>query len=223
MFSIERISNSLAAIVSEELKFDQDKKEIIAYGTFAILQMVISIILVIIFGLIFHVTVEALLICFTVSILRKYSGGVHASSQNMCLLIGTVICIGQALLISFLIVPLASTKMLLLLGVLTFAFSYYFVYKLAPVDSPSKPIRTQKKIYRMKKGSIIILSIYLIIVVINFSMYFYFRGEKFAVISMCIYGGVAWQSFTLTRLGHLIIKKIDVFVYQIVSFKGRRD
>lgn len=223
MFSIERVSGNIATIVSEELKLNQDKKDIIAYGTFAILQIIISILLVIIFGLIFHVTIEALLICCTVSILRKYSGGVHASSPNMCLLIGTVICISQALFISLLIVKLVSPTMLFLVGILTFSCTYYLIYKLAPVDSPLKPIKTQKKIYRMKKGSIIVLSVYVIITIVNFVLYFYLREERFAIYSLCIYVGAAWQSLTLTRPGHLIIKKIDVFIYQILSFKGRRD
>lgn len=222
MFNIGRLSDSIATIVSRELKLDNDNKQIIAYGAFAILQIIISIILVIIFGLLFRVTLEALIICLAGSILRKYSGGAHSGSPNICLVIGTIVCIGAALLISFL-VPLINLAMLLLLGLVTFSVSYYLVYKLAPVDSPSKPIKTQKKIDRMKKGSIYVLSTYLIIAGLNFSLYIYLKEERFAVYALCIYMGAAWQSFTLTRLGHWTIKKIDAFFNQALVIVGRRE
>ena len=77
---MEKLSNNIANKVALELSLDDDNREVIAYGTFALIQMLFSIILVFLFGLLFHVAFEALIISFTGSILRKYSGGVHASS-----------------------------------------------------------------------------------------------------------------------------------------------
>ena len=100
---MEKLSNNIANKVASELTLDENNREVIAYGTFALIQMLLSITLVFLFGLLFHVAFEALIISFTGSILRKYSGGVHASSPGICTFIGTIVCVGQAVLISLLI------------------------------------------------------------------------------------------------------------------------
>ncbi len=222
MFSVENLTKIMAEKISSELKLDNDRKEVIAYGFFALLNTLSSIALVAIFGLIFGVLIEALIISFTGAILRKYSGGAHASSPWACTLIGTIITIGEALLISFIISPLINLKLIIFLGVIVFICSYYIIIKLAPVDSAAKPIRTQKKKDRMKKGSILILDVYVIVVILNFILYLFTQENRFLVFTLCIYGGTLWQVFTLTRGGHLTVYKIDAFLDQILIFKRRR-
>lgn len=223
MINIETLSYKIAAQISRNLKLDKEKQEIIGYGMFAIIHIIISIICVVIFGIIFDVLIEALIICFTGSVLKKYSGGAHASTPNFCIVIGTTVCIGEALLISLLLTPLVNSVMVIILGIISFSYSYLHVYKLAPVDSPAKPIKTKKKIDKMKKRSIIVLNFYLIMVVLNLVMYIYFTDERFAVYSLCILGGTFWQSFTLTKLGHTMINKFDAFIHKPLEFIGRRD
>jgi accessory gene regulator B len=213
---MEKLTTNIAGKVATELKLDNDNEEIIAYGMFALIHMVLSVVLIIIFGLIFRVTIEAIIVCFAGTILRKYSGGAHASSPGKCAAIGTIICIGQALLFLFLIGPVITPGLLIYLGIGIFTLSYYFIYKLAPVDSPAKPIRTKEKKARMKKGSIFVLSAYIIIVMINIFIYIFIRDKRFMVYSLCIYGGVAWQIFTLTTPGHNAMNKIDTFLNKIL-------
>ena len=195
---MEKLSNNIANKVAVELSLDDDNREVIAYGTFALLQMLLSIILVFLFGLLFHVAFEALIISFTGSILRKYSGGVHASSPGICNFIGTIVCVGQAVLISFLISSVVNLKLIIILGVVIFIWSYYIIYKLAPVDSASKPIVKEEKRKRMKKGSIILLSVYLIITVFFILLYISSGERKFIFYTLCLYSGILWQAFTLT-------------------------
>lgn len=216
---MENLTNIIAGKIADELKLDNDNKEIIAYGTFALMQIALSIVLIIVFGIIFKVLNEALIISFAGSILRKYSGGAHASSPGKCAIIGTFICIGLALLFSLLIGPLTNSSIIVSLGLVIFSLSYYFIYKLAPVDSLAKPIKTNKKKIRMRKRSIFVLSIYLIIVVINIVMSTYYRDRIFLIYSLCIYGGVVWQVFTLSTPGHRTMNKIDTFLDQILKFR----
>lgn len=214
---MEKLTNNIADKIAAELKLDNNSREVIAYGIFAIMNIAVSIIFVIIFGLLFRVMVEALIICFAGSLLRKYSGGAHASSPGTCVTIGTIICIGEALIFSFLIGPIITTNLLILIGIVVFTLSYYLIYKLAPVDSSAKPIKTEAKKIRMKKGSIFVLSIYIIITVVSVSIYIFFRDKKFLVYSLCLLGGVAWQTFTLTIVGHSAMNKIDTFLNQILK------
>lgn len=212
---MERLTNSIAAKVVSELNLEKDNKEVIAYGIFAMIQIALSIILVIIFGFIFHVVIEALIICFAGSILRKYSGGAHAGSPGNCLFIGTVICVGLAILFLYLMSLFINMETILCLGIMIFTAAYYLIYKLAPVDSAAKPIKRVEKKIRMKKGSIFVLSIYLIITMINIAAYVYLRDRRFLVYSLCLYGGTGWQVFTLTKAGHITMNRIDFFFNQI--------
>ena len=217
---MEKLSNSIANKVSSELSLDEDNRQVIAYGSFALMQMFLSIILVFLFGLLFHVAFEALIISFTGSILRKYSGGVHASSPAVCNFVGIIVCVGQAVLISLLESPVVNFKLVIILGVVIFIWSYYIIYKLAPVDSIAKPIVKEEKRKRMKKGSIILLSVYLIITVF-FILFYINSGERnFFTYVLCIYSGILWQAFTLTDLGHLLIGKVDLFLNHKINKRG---
>ena len=126
----EKISNNIA----NELELDNEKKSVINYGIFAFIQMSISIIFVFIFGIIFNVATEALIITFTISILRKSSGGVHASTPSICTIIGTIVGVGFALLIKLIEFNLI---FVIILGLVVFIWSYITINKLSPVDSLS--------------------------------------------------------------------------------------
>lgn len=218
---MERLSDAIANKVALELNLDGDSREVIAYGTFAILDMLLSITLVAIFGALFNVMAEALIMSFTSSMLRKYSGGAHASSPAACTTIGTAFCVGQALLMTFLLSSFFNINLYIVFGILIFIWSYVMVYKLAPVDSPAKPIRRKEKRDRMKKGSILVLTAYLVIVAVNIITYFYTGERRLVSFSACICGGTAWQVFTLTEKGRLVLGKVDTFFNQILKFIRR--
>lgn len=210
---MEKFSKAVAAKLADELEYDNDKREVMAYGAFALTQMFISVGLVMIFGFIFHVFVEALIISFAASILRKYSGGVHASSPNTCTFLGIVVCVGFASLIKLALAPMLGIKEFLILGVLVFTWSYYTVSKLAPVDTPNKPIRSEAKRKRMKEGAFAVLGVYSLIACANIFAYFYFRWDAFFVYAICLTFGMFWQVFTLTRIGHGVIERLDQFLH----------
>lgn len=215
---MEKLTNNIAETISKELGLDNDRKEVIAYGAFAILQTLLSIGLTAIFGLGFGVFIETMIVALTISILRKYSGGVHASSPGICAIVSAVIAVGLASLICFVMTPLINLRYVLFLGLLAFSWSYYIICKWAPVDSAAKPIKTHKKKERMRKTSIKILYTYIVIVLLNSILYLLNHEIRLLTFSLCIYGGIVWQSFTLTHRGHVTIRKIDVFLNEILLF-----
>ena len=214
---MENLSNSIAKKIASELNIGNDKKEVIAYGTFALLQTFLSIFLVFIVGYLFHVSFEALIVLFIASILRKYSGGAHASSPGRCTFIGVIVCIGQAILISTLLNYWIDFNGTLILVLIIFVWAYYMIHMLAPVDSPSKPIRKKEKRQKMKKRSLIILSVYLVITISTIILYVNFEKAIFLVYTLCVSGGITWQVFTLTKSGHLALRKIDAFLNYIIK------
>lgn len=206
MISIEGICNKISNTISKELNLDCEKTAVINYGFFAFSQMLMSILIVFFVGFIFNVTFESLIILLTISILRQQSGGIHASSPRICTLIGTILSVGMAIVIKKVNIDL---EIICIAGLIIFIWAYYSVYKLVPVDSPSKPIKTEAKRKRLKKSSLLILSVYLIIVLGNISLYYVTKKANLLVYSGCIYIGLLWQIFSLTKSGHVVLGKLD--------------
>ena len=76
---MEKIANKLAHNISLSLGFDDEKEAVVAYGLIAIIQITVIVLLVLFFGILISAPVEGLIVCFSASILRKYSGGAHAA------------------------------------------------------------------------------------------------------------------------------------------------
>lgn len=211
MFSVEEICKCISSNIAEELKLDQDQKSIVNYGLFAFIQTFFSILIVLICGLILNVAKEAMIISFVISILRKSSGGVHASSPGRCAAIGAIISCTMGILCKYFKVDL---DIMIILGGIIFIWSYYMVYKLAPVDSISKPINKELKRKRLRNNSLKILTMYIGVIVINTFIVVIKQNERMINYNLCIYAGVIWQIFSLTKTGHLLMGKLDsLFIY----------
>lgn len=209
---LEKLAKGISIKIKENSNFNEDQISIIEYGLNAFFHMFTSIILVGIVGFIFGVVYEALIISFCEAILRKYSGGVHASKQFNCIFMGILVSVLPAYIINKFYY---SSNFIILGGVICYIVSYIIIYKLAPVDSPNKPIKKVEKIKKLKKGSIIILTIYMVIVIFNIIIYYITKNNIFLVYSSCIYIGTLWQVFTLTKLGHIIVKILDFTLIKI--------
>ncbi len=214
--NLEIICKNISNNLKNELNLDDDKASIIEYGLFAFFHMSVSILLVAAIGLIFNVMIEALIISFVVAILRKFSGGAHASTALNCAIVGVLISVIPAYITKNLNLNI---NYIIFIGIPLYIILYIIIYKLAPVDSPNKPIKKEEKIKKLKKGSIILLSIYMIIVAFNISIYYISKNQVFLMYSACIYIGLLWQVFTLTKYGHILVNIIDslfIKIFQIL-------
>lgn len=216
---IEACTNAIANYLAKELQFDQDKKEVIAYGMFILIHTLISIGLVVIGGLVFGVLVESLIVSFTIAILRKASGGAHASRPGICAFVGMVIAVGFAKII--VVLKITSVTASIGVGLVVVVIGYYLINKLAPVDSSAKPIRKDSKRQSLKRKSIAILGVYCIIAIINIIGYQLSKNTNLLSYTSCIYAGTMWQVFTLTQKGHVTVKAIDNFFKNItIKLRG---
>lgn len=196
---METFAQKLASTIAQSLNYDKEQEDVLVYGMIALTQIVVTIVLVVIIGLVFHVLTEALIITFSVSLLRKYSGGVHARSIELCTAISVIYCIVFALISKHLIAPYISNTFLLIISMIVFIASYLIIYKLAPVDTPNKPIVSEKKKQRMRKGSFITITIFLV-----FAIAFLLLGRNNIFYTGCLISllfGIAWQINTLTKSG----------------------
>lgn len=214
---MENLSKNIAKKISLELNLDNDKRDVIAYGTISLIQMLISMALVVIVGAIFGVPLESFILVLITSILRKCSGGVHASTAEICTTVSIFICVGFALGMKYIGINFGSLNLIISIGCILFLWSYYIMYKYAPVDSPNKPIKTLAKKQRMRRGSILTLTIYLILVLVNILLYIIFKKNFILVYILCIYAGFAWQCFTLTKIGHMVGNDMDLILKKLIN------
>lgn len=222
MFLVEKLSNNLAFKIASALNLDKDKEEVIAYGAFNFIQTTWCVFMVLLLGMIFKVPLKALIISFSISILRKYSGGAHSTSPNRCALIGAIVSVGLALFVEY-TYQLVNLSWIVIAAVFTFLFAYYNIYKYAPVDSPAKPIVSEKSRQRMKKKSILTINI-LVFLIIMLSINCFAVGNKYYLsIAVCICLGVLWQVLTLTPKGYLVLSNIDTFFEKITNVLGGKN
>lgn len=216
---MEQLANRVASKIAKELSYPDEQKRVIAYGLIAIFQSLLMTTIVLLIGFILNTFIESAIMCFAVSILRKYSGGSHACSIASCTIIGIIFCTVFALISKMLGTVLTSPIFLLITGILIFGFALIIAILKAPVDSPNKPIRSVQKKKKMKNFTLIILIIYFVIsmiLLLNFN-----RSPAFISAFISLLFSVAWQMSSLTIPGKTILGGLDRLIYRVITFERR--
>ncbi|WP_368490028.1 accessory gene regulator ArgB-like protein [Clostridium sp. BJN0013] len=207
MYLTEKLAVSLGKKAKILLNIDKNREQIIVYGAINLLQTVFSILWIIIAGFILGVLYEALIFSTAASILRKYSGGVHASSPNRCIIIGTVLSSAAGLVIDkfpYSLSLINTTAM----GIFFITASFIIVILKAPIDSIKKPITDLNMKKKFKKNSIITLMIFSIIIAILSIIYKITFKLCYLKIIYSIILGILWQSITLTKICTITFEKV---------------
>lgn len=208
---IDNVSKSFASVVSSNLSLGHDQEEVIAYGAFALIQTLLSIFAIAAFGLLLGVFAESMIISFAAAILRKFSGGVHATKPLNCAVIGMIIFCVLGLLVKYLMINIEFVYLIVLMA-LEFAFVFYVMIKYSPVGSANKPLKNLDKRKRLKKQSLMFtLSMLAVNIVLTYA-YIFTNNINFLTVAVCISTGILWQSITLVSLGHIIIESLDTFM-----------
>lgn len=211
----EKISVKIGSNARLFLNADEEREQIIIYGAMNLFQIIFAILWVVIAGLFFGVLYEALLFSVAASILRKYSGGAHASSPSRCIVIGTILASIFGILIDNILYKL-NMHTLLLLSLAIIVFAIIISKKNAPVDSIKKPITNIQLRNQLKKKSLTVIAIFLFIILILFTLgrnsvnLYYIKFMESIVL------GVLWQTITLTKIGISLLNKVDFVLKYVI-------
>ena len=201
------LSNKISTIICHNLNITGEKKEVIEYGMIALVQMILFIMIIPIIGIFTGTALAALTICLTTSILRKYSGGVHVSSLNICTIIGVAFCFLASVLIQYVLDGWISLFWLSIVTTICYTLAFIVIYLKAPVDSENKPIKTLKKKIRLRKSCYIVLATYALITI--GLIYLSYQFNMTTTYALCILFGLMWQILTLTKVGKSLIGRLD--------------
>lgn len=210
-----KIGNNAKSI----LNVDNDTEEIIIYGAINLIQTISAFLCVIIAGSIFGVLYEALIFTISVAILRKYSGGAHASSPIRCIIIGMFLAVAVGFSVDKILYKF-NIIAVILISIVCVTFTLLVILRNAPVDSIQKPITDIQMREEFRRKSIIVIFICSFIIiglfVINMIDPEVYNIKLIETISI----GLFWQAITLTKKGISLLNKFDFVLKYLINMGG---
>lgn len=184
MTSLPEFSSNLTNLITKELDYSEDKKEIVAYAIETALLSILGTLLLIIFGFAINALKAALLTAIFGVLLRRVSGGAHLNTPAKCLVIGALSYSSIGFLIKKVIeYNLINDKILI-----HFWFtSLILIFFLAPVESENKPIQSEELRTKLKFISVVFVLLSFLVSLIS--------ENSLLNVSMCF--GIFYQSLTL--------------------------
>jgi accessory gene regulator B len=191
-------SKKWAAEVGRQLGSDSDEVEIYAYGFEVFLCIVINLMAIFFISVVLDVFIQSLLITLTIAGIRVYGGGSHLATYSRCLISGTTIVIGLALL-SRVSVPAPVVHGLAILCLL---MAIWVIRRWVPAGTEKKSITDYKQrlIQKRKTAVIVIIWALMISVTIYYSAFNY---------ELCLILGALAGLFTITPAGYKLSQAID--------------
>lgn len=215
MISVEKISNKIAKRIAGNIQLSKEKEEVIAYGAFNLLHTLLATVMLILFGVLFEVLIEIMVISITAALLRRFSGGAHASSPGRCSAI-TLISFGLLSLVIKYIQPVP--VFIIVYQLITLPFIIYSLYKKCPLDSPNKPIKDKEQKNKLRIRTFVFTTFLAIVMIILWFLFIKYGNMKILIFIIAIHTGILWQSFLLTYPGQSIITGLDCYLKKL--FKG---
>lgn len=211
---MENICSNIASSIGKKLNYNDEQVAVVAYGLFAIFQTIGMFILSSIIGIVLGCWIECFIIFLTVGVMRKYTGGAHSSTLLGCTLFSLFIIgsLGYISRYAFIDIYLSLQGtylhyLIFLCYIPIYTTMVLIVKKLSPVDSPNKPIRKLEKIKNLNNYSVILVLFYFFLSALFFSIANY--NIRFLTISISLLCATVWQTFTLTKPGHILIHILD--------------
>ena len=200
----ERIANKLAS----SLNYDDEKRQVMAYGLGAFIQMMQLLLIAFIFGTVFDCLVECMVVFWGVGLLRRSAGGIHCANYMSCILTSSLSICMISLVCRFFIPAYVAKHWHVILGILpAFSCMLFLAWKRVPVASANKPITNPAKISRLRKQCFITIGIYFLCAVLLLA-FDWGEGRNISTMWALVFV-VWWQSFTLTSLSERLVRPID--------------
>ncbi len=150
-------------LIDKSLINDTDE-ELYAYGLFVLLSQILYFILTITTGFLFNIVLEGMIFYIAFQFIRRYAGGIHASSELKCEIATTA-----SIFLCLLCVKLCEINNVQIPILIVTIIATVFIFVLCPLDTPEKPLTKEEFKYFRKISWIILL---LIILAICIGLYF---------------------------------------------------
>jgi accessory gene regulator B len=155
---VNKLGKRLTNTLINNNQINESERCLYEYGFFILLSNVIYVTITLILGSAFNIIIESMAFYIAFSLIRRYAGGFHASSEMKCTLITTI-----SIFLCLLCTKLCETNniqmpILVLTGIAT-----VLIFVLCPLDTPEKPLTKEEYKYFRKISWVILLLIMLAI------------------------------------------------------------
>ena len=212
MAIIEKVSYNISNKIGEKANKSNEEIQVMNYGLFIWIHTILAYIATILVGIIIGKTIEVLLISIVASSLKKFSGGVHATSPNRCLIIGII----TTLIFTYIYVFLnkyCGYNFIYVFSIVSIVSCYYIFYKKAPVGTKNKPLKNEETRNRLRKKLFNRLNVFIAIIILLLIVRLTkISNYDIAMFVYCIELGIILQTIAITKLGETIILKLDCFL-----------
>ncbi len=146
-----------------------------------------------------------LIVALTIFVLRCFSGGAHSESPLGCIIL-SVLLIPLTAKFVVLSAPFFSLPFLLILIFFGFLLSLFLVWRLAPVDTPAKPVFSES---RRRQLRILSLAMVGFVFFIQSGLSYFYPSPVAVMAIPALAAGLFWQVFSLTGPGQRFFAVLD--------------
>ena len=211
---VEQISLNLAKRLGNKLDKNEEEIAVLNYGLFFLIHTSIAILLTLLVGIVLGIFTEIMIISISASLLKRYSGGVHSSSPNRCVMSGLILSViasftSKYIAINFDYINMVLFEVIILIG------SAVIFYKKCPVPSKNKPLKKESTRIKLRKKAFQMMFLYTIIIIVLCIVYSFKQIYWMKLASFSIIMGIVIQTIAITKSGDLLInffEKIFDFV-----------
>lgn len=153
-------------LIDKSLINDTDE-ELYAYGLFVLLSQILYFILTITTGFLFNIVLEGMIFYIAFQFIRRYAGGIHASSELKCEIATTT-----SIFLCLLCTKLCETNNIQTPILVLTIIAAVSIFVFCPLDTPEKPLTKEEYKYFRKISWLILL-----LIVLTISIGWHFKLE----------------------------------------------
>ncbi|SHJ60676.1 accessory gene regulator ArgB-like protein [Tepidibacter formicigenes] len=199
---IEIICNKISLYFKKELNMEEEDREVIEYGLFAVIGSIFKIIMLIILGFIFGILKYILILSFSFALFRIFSGGVHSSTYKGCMIISLSIFTLFSVLIKIFEKNI-NYNIFSILSLSIIIHSLYMIINFVPNDNQNRIIKDELEKKKFKKLTLYLLVIYVFAMIIAV----YFKVSYSLILSGFI--GIFLQMISVYPKAYIVMNKFD--------------
>jgi len=208
---MQQLSKTLAVILGEKLKADQDQIEIFAYSLEVLLGTVLEIFSIIFLAFLMNIEATTTVCLLVFSSIRFFGGGVHSSTYLKCLFTGNILLLSLGKLATL---PI-SQGLLNSMCLFALLLGIYALIRWIPAGTEKKVITDEPTRLKQKKK----VSLLLVFWFVATGLFLKYQVDAYA---LAIILGIMSSLFLISPLGYGAIKTLDKSINKfLILFFGK--
>lgn len=155
---ISNIASKVVKKLIDHSVIDDTEQELYVYGFFILISQILYFTLTIMFGILLDIVLESVIFYVAFQFIRRYAGGIHASSELKCEIVTTT-----SIFLCLLCIKLCEINNVQIPILIVTIIATVFIFVLCPLDTPEKPLTKEEYKYFRKISWVILLFIMLAI------------------------------------------------------------